>query len=90
MTITSDASNTGWGACLGGTTTGGTWSAQQMRHHINYLELLAAFLAVQYFLKGESNMTIFLRLDVTAVTFINQMGGTHSKVLCQLALTLLE
>ena len=55
-------------------------------HHINYLEL-----AVQCFLKGESNMTILLRLDnMTAVTFINRMGGTHSKLLCQLALALWE
>ena len=91
MTITSDASNTGWRACLGDTTTGGSWSAQEMKHHINYLELLAAFLAVQCFLKEISNMTILLRLDnVTAVTFINRMGGTHSKPLCQLALALWE
>ena len=91
MTIMSDASTTGWGACLGDITTGGTWSAQEMMHHINYLELLAAFLAVQCFLKTESNMTILLKLDnVTAVTFINRMGGTHSKLLCQLALSLWE
>ena len=37
MIITSDASTTGWGVCLGDTTTGGTWSAQEMMHHINYL-----------------------------------------------------
>ena len=75
----------------GDITTGGTWSAQEMMHHINYLELLAAFLAVQCFLKTENNMTILLKLDnVTAVTFINRMGGTHSKLLCQLALALWE
>ena len=91
MIITSDASTTGWGACLGDTTTGGTWSAQEMMHHINYLELLAAFLAVQYFLKTENNITILLKLDnVTAVTFINRLGGTHSKPLCQLALAFWE
>lgn len=91
MTITSDVSNTFWGTCLGDTTTRGTWLAQETMHHINYLELLAAFLAVQCFLKGESIMTILLRLDnVTAVTFINRIGGTHSKLLCQLALALWE
>ena len=91
MTITSDASTTGWGACLGDISTGGTWSAKEMMHHINYLELLAAFLAVQRFLKTENNMTSLLKLDnVTAVTFINRMGGTHSKLLCQLALALWE
>ena len=91
MIITSDASTTGWGACLGDTTTGGTWSAQEVMHHINYLELLAAFLAVQCFLKTENNITILLKLDnVTAVTFINRLGGTHSKPLCQLALAFWE
>ena len=91
MIITSDAFTTGWGACLGDTTTGGTWSAQEMMHHINYLELLAAFLAVQCFLKTENNITILLKLDnVTAVTFINRLGGTHSKPLCQLALAFWE
>ena len=60
-------------------------------HHINYLELLAAFLAVQCFLKTENNKTILLKLDnVTAVTFINRLGGTHSKPLCQLALAFWE
>ena len=39
----------------------------------------------------ESNMTILFKLDnVTAVTFINRIGGTHSKLLCQLALALWE
>ena len=36
-------------------------------------------------------MTILLKLgNVTAVTFINWIGGTHSKLLCELALALRE
>ena len=57
-------------------------------NHINYLELLAAFLAVQCFAK-QKYITILLKMDsVTAVTYINKMGGTHSQGLCQLALSI--
>ena len=41
---------------------------------------LAAFLALQCFTKGKSNITIQLKLDnITAVFYINRMGGTHSQ-----------
>jgi len=56
---------------------------------INYLELLAAFLALQCFIKHSNGITIQMKLDnVTAVTYINKLGGTHSEALCQLALTI--
>ena len=52
-------------------------------------KLLAAFLALQCFAKHGHNATILMRLDsVTAVTYINKLGGTHSLPLCQLALTI--
>ena len=84
VTIESDASNMGWGAVLNGQTpTGGFWSAEEGRYHINYLELLAAFLALQAFEKNRTNTTVLFRLDnVTAVTYINQKGGTTSALLC--------
>ena len=89
MTVESDASKLGWGAREGKQQTGGAWSVQEASHHINYLELLAAFLALQCFAKHIKGLTIQLKLDnVTAVTYINKLGGTHSPVLCQLALTI--
>ena len=89
MIIESDASNTGWGARQGEIQTGGRWSATETSNHINYLELLAAFLAVQCFAKQKYNITILLKMDnVTAVTYINKMGGTHSQKLSQLALSI--
>jgi len=67
------------------------WSTTEASSHINYLELLAAQLAVQCFAKQESNISIQLRLDnITAVTYINKMGGTHSQSLCYLAIQLWE
>jgi len=91
MTIESDASNKGWGAHQGDLSTGGRWSVEESLHHINYLELLAAFLALQSLAKHSHKMTILLKMDnVTAVTYINKLGGTHSPVLCQLALRIWE
>jgi len=48
VTIESDASKKGWGIVLNGQTrTGGVWSAEERSHHINYVELLAAFLTLR-------------------------------------------
>ena len=51
MTIELDASNMGWGARQGEQQTVGRWSKEEVLHHINYLELLAAFLSLQCFAK---------------------------------------
>ena len=79
----------GWGARQGELQTGGRWSPAETTHHINYLELLAAFVALQSFAKTSSGIIMQMKLDnVTAVTYINKLGGTHSQALCQLALTI--
>ena len=58
-------------------------------HHINYLELLPVFLSPQAFGKNWTGTTVLFCLDnVTAVTYINQKGGTTSALLCQLAPTM--
>ena len=46
LVIESDASNQGWGARCGDTSTGGSWSVEEAAQHINYLELMAAFLTL--------------------------------------------
>jgi len=87
--ITSDASLQGWGAVCKGTRTGGPWSQSEQKMHINCLELLAATLAVKSFLKGQTNMSVLLQLDnQTAVAYINNMGGTVSPQLTNLAKSL--
>ncbi|XP_065895876.1 uncharacterized protein [Dysidea avara] len=85
----SDASNMGWGARQGEIRTGGQWSRTESSNHINHLELLAAFLAFQCFTKEKSNLTIQLKLDnITAVSYINRMDGTHSQPLCNLSIAI--
>ena len=88
--IESVASNKGWGAVLEGQTwTGGVWTAEEAAHHINYLELLAAFLAIKAFRKDWRDKAVLLRLDnKTAVSHINRKGGTTSLQLCKLAITM--
>ena len=86
LTIDSDASLTGWGAVCQNQRTGGPWSQTECRMHINCLELLAATLAVHIFLKNKSRISVLLRLDnTTAVAYINNLGGTVSKELVDLA-----
>ena len=68
---------------------GGPWSSEEAAHCINYLELLAAFLAMKAFGKAWQNISVLLRMDnTTAVSYINQKGGTVSQPLRQLALTI--
>ena len=47
LQITSDASLLGWGAECEDVSTGGHWTPVEAKCHINYLEMYAAFLALQ-------------------------------------------
>ena len=63
VTVHSDASSKGWGAVLNGKMgMGGVWSPEEATHHINYLELLAVFLAIKAFGKTWKSITVLLRI----------------------------
>ena len=80
-----DASNTGWGAHWNNQKTGHQWSAWESRLHINAKELLAAFLSLLTFAKDKTGIHVCLRTDnLTAVYYINKMGGTHSRELMEI------
>ena len=50
-------------------------------NHINYPELLAAYLALQCFVERVHNITILLKMDnVTAVMYINKIPGEKNTV----------
>ena len=80
--IQSVASLIGWGAVSGSLSASGRWSQSETKHHINYLELLAPFHALQCF---ESNSrSIHVRLAIansTAVPCINNVEGARSPLL---------
>lgn len=83
--IFSDASTTGWGAACRDNTASGSWSNEERKKHINYLELLAAFIALKIFAKDLSDCQILLRIDnSTAVAYINRMGGVQYPHLTQI------
>lgn len=77
--MTTDASFTGWGCCFDTVTTGGNWTPEEAAHDINYLEMLAAFLALKSFEGTISGKHIKLMVNnTTAMTMINQIGTCHS------------
>ena len=66
--------------------TGGPWSLEETHYHINYLELLAVYLALQMFVKNKENVTVQMQTDnISAMTYINRRGGTRSPSLTALA-----
>lgn len=82
VTLQSDACLTGWGGVHGTESTGGNWSDSEAQFHINYLELLAAWLTLKTFCSDMNNVHIQLQLDNTAaVAYVNGQGG-RKKLQC--------
>lgn len=74
-----DASKKGWGAVLSSTTTGGQWKSEELDCHINLLEIKAVFFGLESLCKDVKDTHIRIQIDnVTAVAYINNMGGTKS------------
>lgn len=78
-----DSSLKGWGGVIEGTPnrTGGRWSYQKSKLHINYLELNAILLALQSLCTHMQCCHIKLLCgNTTAVSYIRNMGGTKSRL----------
>ncbi|PFX32192.1 hypothetical protein AWC38_SpisGene3019 [Stylophora pistillata] len=89
LTIETNASPMGWGACCGNFQTRGLWSQSERLLHINCLELLAGGFALKSFLKNKYNIHVKLMMDnTTAISYINKMGGPTSLILSSLAFDL--
>ena len=65
----------------------GPWSQDETSYHINYLEMLAAFLALQSLTKDLPHcLTVYLYMDNTsAISYLNRRGGTTFPSLSYLA-----
>ena len=85
--LQTDASEKGWGAFRKGLEpTGGRWTEEYMYQHINVLELKAAYLGLLSLCKEVTGVHILLQMDnVTAVSYVRNMGGTHSVLLNNIA-----
>ena len=66
--------------------TQGTMDSYRAVGTYNYLEMKAAFLALQSFCTGRSSVSVLLLMDnVTAIAFLNKVGGNYSHSLSDLA-----
>lgn len=80
LTLTTDASNLGWGAVSLDNKTGGYWNLEEQQHHINYLEMKAVLLGLQSLCSNVSNKHIRIQSDnTTTVAYLNAMGGIKSQ-----------
>ena len=80
ITLTADASHTGWGAPANGKETQGLWAQNERDCHINILELHAVELGLLALLDKTSGQHIRIMSDnTTTVTYINAMGGCKSE-----------
>ena len=77
-TIYTDASDSGWGATDGINKDYGFWDLNQKKWHLNYKELMVIKIALQKLVNNAKNCQILLRVDnMTAIAYVNKMGGTR-------------
>lgn len=88
LVLQSDSSQFRWGATCNGVSICEDWSQNERNMHINAKELQAGLMAVKAFALHFkiNNATVLLEMDnTTAVSYVNKMGGTKSKFLCDIA-----
>ena len=88
MRCRTDASFEGWGSIdlNSDLHANGRWSFQESKHSINFLELLAIFYALQALYCNKKNVHIEFQSDnISAIKYINDMGGMTSKSMDSLA-----
>ncbi len=86
QTLTMDASNHGWGAILDGRSCTGSWTQEESHYYVNLLEALAVLRALQFFQRSHQPGILLVQTDnTTIISYLNQMGGTRSQSLNQLA-----
>ena len=84
--LETDASLTGWGAKWGEMKTQGVWCRSEKDQHINCLELLAIRWGLLSLCHAEHDTHIRIMSDnVTAVCYINAMGGCQSDICNRIA-----
>ena len=75
VTMTTDASHSGWGVVCDGVSSSGVWSAEEQAMHINWLELSAVLFGVKCFVHSHNCLVNVFCYNSTAVTYINNLGG---------------
>lgn len=76
QTLVTDAFMTGWGAHLGQMQVSGVWARDLALQHTHYLEMMAVFLAIQYFQKSMRDQKVLVKTDNTTVMTYIKKGDT--------------
>ena len=80
ITLSSDASNLGWGCACTDSQSGGEGLPEGSSFHINYLELKAAYFVLKCFPREVVGKHVRIMIDnTTAVACISRMGTSHSE-----------
>lgn len=78
-TLTTDASNQGWGAIYNKSTAQGKWLEKEEGYHINEKELLAVLFGLKTVCASVNKGSVRVLSDnATTVAYINKMGGVRS------------
>ena len=79
LILFTDASLTGWGCSCELGRTGGQWNHAEAQSSINVLELKAALLSLQSFVREKFNIHVRLMMDnSTAVACVSKTGTSYS------------
>lgn len=85
--IYTDASDSGWGVVINNRSYSGSWTPKLQPRHINYKELMTAFIALKRpEVKGRT--VNIISDNITTIAYINHFGGTRSPQLMELATSL--
>ena len=87
VTLKCDSSLEGWGSVIdnSSTTANGRWSPQGSAYHINYLEIKAVLFGLKSLCSKFKHCRIKVLSDnQTAVAYLRNMGGTHSRACNQI------
>ena len=76
ITMTTDASNTGWGGISDGVFTGGLWSKDEQSLHMNCLELKAVLLSIKAFISKKEKLPFTYCLIIPPVICVSNQGTT--------------
>lgn len=89
MTMCTDASKIGWGCVIYDLKTGGLWTLEESKYHINYLELLAVYFGLKAHKNLVSKKHVKVLVDNTTVQItLTKMGTSHSPFLNSLIKTI--
>ena len=75
MTMTTDASHSGWGVVCDGVSSSGLWSSEEQAMHINWLELSAVFFNVKCFVHSHNSFVKVFCDNSTAVAYSSNLEG---------------